>query len=346
MPRDIVVVGGSAGALQPLMDLLGELPSSLPATFFVVIHTSPDTPGLLPTLLARRSALAVEYAVDGAPMAFGRVYVAPPDHHLILKNGSMAVTRGPRENGFRPAVDPLFRTAAACHGSRVVGVVLSGGLDDGTSGLAAIKERGGIAVVQHVEEALASGMPSSAIKNVAVDHVVPAAELAPVIARLVADGRTREEPVMPKAKSAPDPAERGTNGLKHDRQPGPPSAFTCPECGGALWEVTNGDLRRFACHVGHSYSPDALATSMAASLEAALWTALRALEENGAFLRRMQDRAADQGLGTIAEGYGAKARDVEARAEVVRSALVDDVLPKDAALLTGSPAPPRPQQTS
>lgn len=342
MSRDIVVIGGSAGALQPLMELLGGLPAAIPASILVAIHTSPDTPGMLATVLANRTRLTVAYAVDGTRVERGRVYLAPPDHHLLLRNGSMAVTRGPRENGFRPAVDPLFRTAAA-HRERVIGVVLSGGLDDGTRGLAAIKAAGGLAVVQQLDEVFATGMPASAIRNVPVDYVVASSELAPLLTRLIGEAPVVEEPVMTEQDRAPDRAERGLHALAEDRYPGTPSPFTCPECGGALWELTNGNLTRFACHVGHSYTPDTLASGMAATLEAALWTALRALEENSAFLRRMEERATVNGLERIAQGYSAKAKDVEARAEIVRSALVDDVTREARG---SAPAPPPPEEPS
>lgn len=328
---DVVVIGGSAGALDPLRQLLRGFPGPVPASFFVVIHSSPDTPGMLPTLLASCTTMPVAFASNGDAIAPGHVYVAPRDHHLLLHPHHVAVTRGPRENGFRPAVDPLFRTAADVFGPRVIGVVLSGGLDDGTRGLAAIKAAGGLAVVQKLDEVFAVGMPASAIRNVAVDHVVPAAELGAVVHRLVhEDRRTREEVVMTRPESDPEPAARGLHALKDGAFPGPPTTFTCPECGGTLWEVANRNLSRFACHVGHSYTPDALANGMATTLEAALWTAMRVLEENAEFLRRMQKRASDRNLETIAQGYEVRIREVEARAAIVRSALVDEIVPRDA----------------
>ena len=324
MPRDIVVIGGSIGALQPLMAIVKALPASIPASFFVVIHSSPDTPRMLPRLLARPGGVEVSYAGDGEEIRHGRVFVAPPDHHLLLDHDRMQVTRGPRENGFRPAADPLFRTAALHHGPRVIGIVLSGGLSDGTHGLALVKTHGGLAIVQQVEDAFASGMPTSAIRNVEVDHVVPASEIATLLQRLVAEPAASARPLA-AGNDRPDPAERGLHALKDHTMPGPPSTFTCPECGGPLWEIAEGALTRFACHVGHSYTPEALTTGLATKVESALWTALRVLEENGAFLRRMEARASGQGLRAIADGYRAKARDVEQRAEVVRKAVVDEV---------------------
>lgn len=325
MPRDIVVIAGSAGALQPLSSILGALPASFPASIFVVIHTSPETPGMLPSVLRRRVALPIDYADDGASIEPGHVYIAPPDRHLLLENRHLEVTRGPRENGFRPAADPLFRTAALHYGARVIGIILSGGLSDGIHGLATIKARGGIAVVQQVEEASATSMPKNAIRNVDVDHVVPAAVIPALLMRLVNESAAAEPATAASASAheEPDRAERGTQGLRDQTMPGPASGFTCPECGGALWETADRTLTRFTCHVGHAYNADALASGMAEKLEQALWTALRVLEENGAFLRRMQERTSNQGLSTIAESFESKADDVEARAEILRSVLVD-----------------------
>jgi two-component system chemotaxis response regulator CheB len=330
--REVIVIGGSAGAFEPLKGILSELPASLPASIFVVIHTSPDTPGMLPALLGRSTALTVAFAEHDQAIEPGRVYVAPPDHHLLLAAGRVLVTRGPRENGFRPAVDPLFRTAADVYGARVVGIVLSGGLDDGTRGLADIGAAGGTTIAQRPDEALTPGMPASAIRGAAVDHVVSAAEIGPLVARLVAEapvdpaGAEEKDLTMPHDVTN-DPAARGLHALKDHTYPGSPSAFTCPECGGALWELEAGTRVRYACHVGHSYTPDALENGMAAALEAALWTALRVLEENAAFFRRMENRATTQRLGTIATGYATKATDAELRAEVVRRALVDEPAP-------------------
>jgi two-component system chemotaxis response regulator CheB len=183
--RDIVVIGASAGGVSALLEIAAGLPRGLPASLFVAVHGSPDSPGFLPDVLSRAGPLPASHAVDSERFRHGRIYVAPPDRHMLLTERSIKVTRGPRENGFRPAVDPLFRSAAEGHGSRVIGIVLSGGLNDGTHGLRAIKEQGGIAVVQDVDEALVSSMPASAIQNVNVDHVVTVRELPALLARLV-----------------------------------------------------------------------------------------------------------------------------------------------------------------
>jgi two-component system chemotaxis response regulator CheB len=221
--RDIVVIGGSAGGITALRDVVAELPRTLEATLFVVVHSSAESPGMLPDLLSSVGALETTYAEHGERFERGRIYVAPPDRHLLLRDGVMHVSRGPRENGFRPAVDPLFRTAATEHGSRVVGIVLSGGLDDGTHGLRDIKRHGGVAVAQHVEEATIPNMPLSAIQNVEVDYIVRAAEMGPLITRLASErlpmnrrrGKGRKAPAPSSPSSSCRPADAACGVARH-----------------------------------------------------------------------------------------------------------------------------------
>jgi two-component system chemotaxis response regulator CheB len=325
MGHAIVAIGGSAGALEPLRQIVGELPASLPATVLIAIHTSPAAPSALPSLLDRHAALPVAFAADGTVIEPGRVWVAPPGHHLLVADRRLIVTRGPRENGFRPAIDPLFRTAARGYGAQVIGIVLSGALDDGTQGLACIKEAGGVAIVQHPDDAACNGMPTSAIRNVAVDHIAAASDIAPLVTRLVEQVSAAEETSMP-ANDQPDPAVAGAHVLRDGSQSGPPTVFTCPECGGTLWERINGTLMSFTCHVGHTYAPEALESGMAITLESALWTAVRTLEENAAFYRRMHSRAAERGLSEIGASYATKARETTDRADVIRSVLTTDAV--------------------
>lgn len=322
MKRDIVVVGASAGGLAALNDLMRGLPADFPAAIFVVVHTSPDNPGVLPQILRRAGVLPVEFARDREPIVFGRVYVAPPDHHLLLKRGHIRVVRGPKENGFRPAVDPLFRTAAATHGARVIGVVLSGGLNDGTHGLANIVERGGVALAQDPEDALIPNMPLSAIQNVEVRRVLAAVDIPAVLIELV--GEALDSPDVLDASDAPDTpdvAEAGDS-LQVRTPPGTPTPYTCPECGGALWEhPETGKLLRFRCHVGHAYTAEILAAEQGQNLEVVLWSALRALEENAALCRRMAERTAAAGFADLAHRYGDDADQGERRASVLRKIL-------------------------
>ncbi len=293
--HDIVVVGASAGGVQAICELVRHLPKNLPASIFLAIHSSPQSPGVLPQIILRAGGIATSYAVDRGPIRSGQIYVAPPDHHLLIEQGMMRLSRGPKENGFRPAVDPLFRTAARSYGSRVVGVVLSGGLDDGTEGLGIIKELGGIAMAQDPAEASFPSMPSSAIQNVDVDYVKPVRTLARILAKVVKRAGSKGAQAMtPNGDRAHDVAEIGDSGMRLHEELGPPSAFTCPECGGALWELRNGRIIQFRCHVGHVYSSDGLLSEKGRDLEMALWTAVRALEEHAGLRRRMAGRAHEQ----------------------------------------------------
>ena len=329
--RDIIVVGASAGGVQALMELLRGLPADLPAAVFVVIHTSPASPGVLPQILQRAGSLTASYGADGAPFRHGHVYIAPPDHHLLIKNDILRVIRGPKENGFRPAVDPLFRTAARMCGPRTVGVVLSGGLDDGTEGLALIKAYGGIAVAQDPAEAPFPSMPQSAIAHVDVDHVLPVNQMPPLLDRLAREPLPEGAlDMVPDDGEKPDVAETGDASLWNKDLPDPPSGLTCPECGGALWEMRSGKLLRYRCHVGHAYSAEGLVSEQSRTLEAALWSALRALEESAALRRRMAERARSGTMSMMAEQYQRQAEDAEARAALIRQTLMADDPARDA----------------
>jgi two-component system, chemotaxis family, protein-glutamate methylesterase/glutaminase len=318
--HDIIVIGGSAGALAALKTIVRSLPSAFPAAIFVVVHTPADSGSILPVVLGKSGPLPAYTAIDDAPIRLGTICVAPPDHHLLVKPERMQVARGPRENRFRPAIDPLFRTAAASYGARVIGVLLSGGQDDGVAGLAHIKRRGGVTIVQDPSDAETPSMPENAIKQVQIDHVLRAEDMAAVIAGLVRKPITEE--VVTANRNRRDAAEEGTDALDSHILPGPPSPFTCPECGGSLWELREGELVRFQCHVGHAYSGESLVLAQSDGLEAALWTALRALEESSALRRRMAAHARERGMTAIADAYEDHAEESETRADSVRRILV------------------------
>ena len=271
----VIVVGASAGGVESLSRLVARLPADLPAAVFVVLHISASGPSVLPEILTRAGRLPAAHARDGEAIEPGRIYVAPPAHHLLVKPGRVMVTRGPKENGARPAVDPLFRTAARSYGPWTIGVVLSGGLDDGTSGLMEVKRYEGVAAAQDPGEAIFPSMPASAIENVRVDYVLPLDQLGPLLARLAREPVPAEQGAafMSRNNGAeqPDVAEVGTDALKSGDLSMPPSRFTCPECGGALWELENGRLLRYRCHVGHGYTADSLMAAQAEKLEDALW---------------------------------------------------------------------------
>jgi two-component system, chemotaxis family, protein-glutamate methylesterase/glutaminase len=321
--HDIVVVGASAGGVEALTQLVAGLPEDLPAALFVVLHVPAHGTSVLPQILTRRGKLKAVHATDGEAIENGRIYVAPPDCHLLVKRGRVCLGRGPRENGHRPSVDPLFRSAAVAYGSRVVGVILSGVLDDGTAGMASVKRRGGATLVQDPEDALYAGMPTSAIENVGADEILSAAALAGAIVRLSREPAASELVAGPEDEELEieaEVAEMNHDALQEPR-PGVATGFSCPECNGVLWEVQEGELSRFRCRVGHAYSADTLLAEQSEELEHALWAAYNALRESATLSHRMAERARSRGHGTSASRFEEQALDTERRAALVRRAL-------------------------
>jgi two-component system chemotaxis response regulator CheB len=326
MSHHVVVIGASAGGLQALSAVLRPLPQDLRAGVLVAMHGAPHGSGVLAEILARTTALPVAFARNGDPIEPGRVYVARPDCHLIVTPGGLGVVHGPRENGFRPAIDPLFRTAARELGPRVIGVILSGALADGTFGLSVIKHHGGVAIVQDPEDAIIASMPLNAIRYVNVDRVLPAAEIGGAIEQLTSVDQEPEGDVeMPRRKDELEPQllSEETNVAAMQERFGPPSALTCPDCGGALWEVQDGRVVRYQCHVGHQYAPDNLEDSQRDVIDGALWSAVRVLEEHAALKLRMAERAAAGGLMTVSQGFAEGARDAHEQAQRIRTVLFD-----------------------
>ncbi len=320
----IIVIGASAGGVEAITRIVSTLPPTLPAAVFVVLHIPSHGPSLMPEILNRAAAMPASHPKDGQEIKPGKIYVAPPDLHLLVKPGRVCLSRGPRENNARPALDALFRTAAQSYGPWVIGVVLSGGLDDGTMGLISIKQRGGIGVVQDPNDALFPGMPTSAVENASPDYVVPLAEISPLLVRLASLPVPQHAGAhfMSRAKrDEADVAEVGTDALKSSNMSGPPSKFTCPECGGALWELEDEKLLRYRCHVGHGYSAESLIAAHDGSLEDVMWSALRALEESAALRRRMAERARRGAMQSFVRRYEEQAQEAEARAGVIRKVL-------------------------
>jgi two-component system chemotaxis response regulator CheB len=287
--KRIIAIGTSAGGLDALRTIVAALPADFAVAVCVVMHTSPETPSILPEILDRAGPLKVFHPRDRDRLKVGHVYVAPPDCHLLIEPGQVRVTRGPRENRFRPAIDPLFRSAAQVFGPGAIGVVLTGNLDDGTSGLDIIKRLGGVAVVQDPSDALYSSMPQSAIEHVAVDHVVPLAEIAPLLVNLTSADR-EPLPVGPvpdnveievKIAKEHNPVDAGLERI------GEPSPFACPECHGVLLQVEDANRIRFRCHTGHAYSANSLVAAVSETVEASLWNAIRSLEEAGLLLQTL-----------------------------------------------------------
>lgn len=319
--HDIIVIGASAGGVDAIKSLVSTLPRDLPAAVFVVIHISAESPNLLPSILERAGELPAVSPADGDPIEPGRIYVAVPDHHLLLEPEHIRVVRGPKENRHRPAVDPLFRSAAWAFGPRVIGVVLTGMLDDGTAGLWAVKTCGGIAVVQAPGDSLYPSMPSNALMYVQVDHSPPLSDIGPLLTRLAREPARTVAPKSAAEKLALETEFAKQEGEFRDMNTlGSPSAFTCPTCQGSLWESQNGDLLRYRCHVGHAFSPESLLAEQTETVENALYSSLRALEEKAAMYRRLAERFGDR-FPSQRISYQDKARDLDSSAQVLRDLL-------------------------
>lgn len=284
----IVVIGASSGGIEALRLLIGRLTPDFPAPICIVVHTSPQSPGLLAGILADAGALPTATAETGMAVQRGHIYVAPPDHHLLIEAGGLCLGRGPKENRFRPAIDPLFRSAAHVFGAGAVGVVLTGNLDDGSAGLKTIKQHGGIAIVQDPADAQFPSMPANALKHVAADYVVPLADmpraLADALRRPVEDLRSEVADAIHVEIAI---AKEDTAVNRRVEQIGEPSVFACPDCHGVLLELKEHGILQFRCHTGHAYSVESLLVSLSEGIENALWSAVRASEEGRLLLERL-----------------------------------------------------------
>jgi two-component system chemotaxis response regulator CheB len=301
-----VVIGASSGGVAALLELVALLPADLNAVVGVVLHVGRQH-SILPELVTGRSQWRAVHPVNGERLATGALYIAPPDHHMLFTADAVSLSRGPRENHARPAIDPLFRSAALQWRERTIGVILTGDMDDGTAGLAAVKACGGISIVQDPATAFEPAMPASALGNVAVDHCLPLHEIPAALQRLAGNG----EPSTP-AKAAPaapaDPRVQreqaifeGKQRMEHLTEVGTPSALTCPDCGGGLWEIKGSKPLRFRCHTGHAFTARSLDNAQAGIAEYALWAGVRALHEREMLLRRLAMVAHATGDHTQAE---------------------------------------------
>jgi two-component system chemotaxis response regulator CheB len=314
--RDVIAVGASAGGVESLRSLVAGLPPDFPAAVLVVLHLPRDAPSALHTILNRSGPLPAGVAVEGEHLRPGRVYVAPNDHHLLLLDGHLRLSRGPAENGHRPAIDPLFRSVARAAGPRGVGVVLSGSRDDGAAGLTSIVARGGTAVVQDPADALYPSMPAAALARTPTEHVAPAAKLGGLLAELTAmplpdEVRLPADGVLDAEVAMSDLAPVTTDRFA------PPAGFGCPACGGGLFQIDDGPVPRYRCRVGHAWSPESLLDEQALALEGALWMALRALEEKSELSRRMAANGTHRRAGTGAR-FDTIAADADAAGATIR----------------------------
>jgi two-component system chemotaxis response regulator CheB len=310
-PARVIGIAASAGGVEALRAVVRDLPADLPAAICIVLHIPATGRSLLAPILDRASALTAIVAQDGQPLLPGVIYVAPADHHLLVRANTLELSRGPKENGVRPSADPLFRSLARAWGPAAIGVVLSGALDDGSAGTVTLAESGATVIVQDPDEALVPGMPASAIAASHPQYTLRLAEIGGLLASL-ARAAHKESAIVPD----PDPPDH----LEAEQRPaGAASGFTCPECSGALWELRDGALTRYRCRTGHSYSEDAMIEAQGQAVEGALWTALRVLEERGELLHGIAARM--DGRPRTAARFADAAGEVMDRARLLRQAL-------------------------
>ena len=321
--RDVIVVGASAGGVEALIALAGKLPPDLPATVLVVLHTPPTGSNALAKILDRAGPLPARSARHGDRLWPGEILVAPPDHHLLVLDDALALSRGPRENGHRPAIDTLFRSASGALGPRVISVVLSGVLDDGAAGSVAVRARGGVALAQDPEDAVYSSMPRAAVAAAGAEPVELAAlpsRLAELLQETVDAAVTAPPSDLLRKETAM--AEMEPDAIESLDRPGVPSGFSCPDCHGVLFEIEEGGLRRYRCRVGHAWSPDSLIAQHDLALEGALWMALKTLEEKAALSAQLAGRAWADRQSMTAERFAAQSEDIRGAAELIRRLLV------------------------
>ena len=323
--KNIIVIGASAGGFDALKQIVADLPVDLDAAIFVVWHISPESMNVLPIALNRIGTLRTSLAADKEPIRFNHIYIAPPDRHLIITRKEIRVTHGPKENRFRPAVDPLFRSAALAFGPRVVGVILSGALDDGTAGLWMVKSCGGITVVQEPADAEVPSMPKSAIRHVQIDHRLAVSEMGALLASL----SDQDAPEMAETYQADERSRTEVNIAIQDKQAaaienlGDLTSFTCPECHGVLSALKEGDYIRYRCHTGHAFSADSLLDALGTEIEDNLWNAIRSIKECILLLNYIGDHYAERNRPKVAAQFFQKAREAAARMELLEKAVND-----------------------
>jgi two-component system chemotaxis response regulator CheB len=320
--RDIIAIGASAGGHRALQQLFAQVPADFPATWLVAVHLARSRNSILADLLDQAGPLPATFARDGEVMLRAHIYVAPADRHMMVADGHLLVRRGPTENSMRPAIDPLFRSVAVQFGGRAIGLLLTGMLSDGVSGLRAIKRCGGITVAQDPNDAEYRDLPANAIQGGEVDHVVRLAAMRDLLVRLV------KEPAGPSPAPPEDlrlevaMAAQADLGIEGPALLGRQTVLTCPDCNGALWEIHDGDLARYRCHVGHAYTLDALEMAQANSFDRALSSALRALNERVQLMRRLAEHSRRHGHQHSAEHWEERFREYDRQAALVREALL------------------------
>ncbi|HEY1506132.1 MAG TPA: chemotaxis protein CheB [Stellaceae bacterium] len=320
--RDIVTIGASAGGVEALRFLVGKLPAKFDASVLITMHLAEDFPSTLDHILTRAGSLPAQFARENEKIERGRIYLAPPKRHLLLSGDRLELGHGPRENNARPAIDPMFRSVALCCGGRSVGVVLSGMLGDGAAGLRALKQCGGLSVAQKPSDAAFPEMPATAVRRALPDHVVGLAELPALLKKLVQQPVGEALPIPHGLSFEVEIARSGGLTMKEMDRIGRRSVLACPDCHGVMWEIDEGDLVRYRCHVGHAYTAELMKYAIDENLARALGSALRALDERIAITEKLHAKAADLRHNNSAEWWQRRLDDTRREAEVIREAIM------------------------
>jgi two-component system chemotaxis response regulator CheB len=325
--RDIVVIGASAGGIPALVDLVKHLPSQLNASVFVVMHLSPHSPSLLPQIITRSGYLKAIHPRDYQVIEQGIIYIAPPNHHMLVEDDHILVKKGPKENRFRPSIDALFRSAAYTYKTRVIGIILSGMLDDGTSGMWSIKRMGGLGIIQAPEDAMCSSMPTNVTEYVTVDYSVPVSQMGELINQLIKE-QAPEKPELEAEEIKRIETEVKIAAQKNAfeaglQQLGNLTLLTCPECNGSLVQFKEGNLVRYRCHTGHGFTQNAFMANASKAIEEKLWQAVRSLEELVMILEEMAKQYEQLERPAKAQQFHKKAKETKEKAAILHQYIFD-----------------------
>ncbi|MBV9251375.1 MAG: chemotaxis protein CheB [Acetobacteraceae bacterium] len=319
--RDVVSIGTSAGGVEALLFLAKHLPQRFPATILITIHLPSHFRSTLDDILSRAGPLTASFAEDGEPTKKGHMHLAPPGRHLLLDGDRLALGSGARENNARPAIDPMLRSAAVCCSGRTVGVVLTGTLGDGASGLWALGRSGGITVVQDPRDAAFPEMPSNALSQIQPDHVAPLAQIPALLERLTHEPAGQALPLPEGIRFEVEVARNGISEMDRMDRIGRRSVLSCPDCGGVMWEIGENDLVRYRCHIGHAYTAEMMSVAMDEALRRALASAKRGFQERRALMEKLEKHASDDGHTQLAATWRAKAEEFRREADVIHNAI-------------------------
>jgi len=325
--RDVLAIGTSAGGVEALLHLAKHFTPEFPASVFVTIHRPPDFRSSLDELLMRVGPMPARFASDRERFRKGHIYIAPADRHLLIEGDRIALGSGARENNSRPAIDPMLRSMAVCCGGRAIGVVLTGTLGDGASGLWAVDRSGGITVVQDPDDAAFAEMPSNALKKVRPDHIVRLADMPTLLASLAHQPAGETGPVPDNVAFEVEIARGGSSTVDRMDKLGRRSVFACPDCNGVMWEIDEENLVRYRCHIGHAYTAEVMSLALDESLRRALASALRTLEDRVALAQRLQRQAESQQHRHMAANWASRVAEFEKELTTVRDAmrLIDQI---------------------